>query len=51
MLEERSTSPFEAARFAKLPPAAQIAAIPYIETGDVELRELISTIEERVEGQ
>jgi len=47
VLEDRGASPFEAARFFRLPDDAQLAARPYLEDRSIPLRDLLATIEER----
>jgi uncharacterized protein YhaN len=49
VLEERGSNPFEAARFFRLPDAAQLAALPYLEDRSIPVRDLLATIEERAE--
>jgi hypothetical protein len=49
LFEERVASPFEAARFARLPVAAQIAGMIALDLDpEADVRELISDLEERV---
>jgi hypothetical protein len=47
VLEERGTTPFEAARYFRLPEAAQLAALPYLEDRSIPLPELLDRLEER----
>jgi hypothetical protein len=49
VLAERGASPFEAARFSRLPHAAQLAALPYLEDRSIPVRELLNELEEEVE--
>lgn len=51
VLEERGGNPFEARRFFQLPAPAQYAALPYLEDRSIAVRELISDLEEAVEGE
>jgi hypothetical protein len=50
VMKERGASPFEAARYFRLPEAAQLAAVRYLEDRrDIPLRELLAILEERAE--
>lgn len=48
LLEARGASLFEARRFLRLPPAAQVAAVAFLEDRSIAVRDLLTKLEECV---
>jgi hypothetical protein len=49
VLADRGASPFEATRYFRLPEAAQLAALPYLEDQSIPVRDLLADLEHRGE--